>query len=95
MAGLRAGAERSRMSTVADRSRCPSCGERVSPFAAGCAICGADLDTHRWDTGPATTQRAGSFLSALTFGSETGKWLLIAVLVLVFGLPALALLGIY
>ena len=37
----------------------------------------------------------GVFLSALTFGSETGKWLLIAVLVLVFGLPALALLGIY
>jgi hypothetical protein len=83
------------MSTMADRSRCPSCGERVSPFAAGCAICGADLDMRRWDTGPATTQRAGSFLSALTFGSETGKWLLIAVLVLVFGLPALALLGIY
>jgi hypothetical protein len=83
------------MSTMADRSRCPSCGERVSPFAAGCAVCGADLDIHRWDTGPATTQRAGSFLSALTFGSETGKWLLIVVLVLVFGLPALALLGIY
>lgn len=26
---------------------CPNCGERVSPFAAGCAICGADLDAHR------------------------------------------------
>lgn len=26
---------------------CPDCGERVSPFAAGCAICGADLDAHR------------------------------------------------
>jgi hypothetical protein len=26
---------------------CPDCGERVSPFAGGCAICGADLDEHR------------------------------------------------
>ena len=56
---------------------------------------GADLDIRRWDTGPATTQRAGSFLSALTFGSETGKWLLIVVLLLVLGMPALAMLGIH
>lgn len=28
-------------------NRCPSCGERVTPFAAGCALCGADLDPHR------------------------------------------------
>jgi hypothetical protein len=28
-------------------SRCPACGERVSPFAAGCAICGADLEAAR------------------------------------------------
>jgi hypothetical protein len=27
---------------------CPQCGERVTPFAAGCAICGADLDPRRW-----------------------------------------------
>lgn len=26
---------------------CPSCGEPVSQFAAGCAICGADLEAHR------------------------------------------------
>ena len=30
-----------------DVNRCPSCGERVSPFAAGCALCGADLDPRR------------------------------------------------
>lgn len=29
------------------RPRCPNCGEPVSPFAAGCALCGADLDAHR------------------------------------------------
>ena len=28
-------------------SRCPSCGEHVSPFAAGCAICGEDLEAAR------------------------------------------------
>ena len=28
-------------------SRCPECGEPVSQFAAGCAICGADLEAHR------------------------------------------------
>jgi predicted amidophosphoribosyltransferase len=26
---------------------CPRCGERVSAFAAGCSICGADLDPRR------------------------------------------------
>jgi hypothetical protein len=83
------------MPTMPDRSRCPSCGERVSPYAAGCAICGADLDTRRWDTGPGTAQRAGSWLSAITFGSELGKWLPIAVLLLMVGLPVLAYLGIY
>jgi len=27
---------------------CPQCGERVTPFAAGCALCGAELDPKRW-----------------------------------------------
>jgi hypothetical protein len=31
---------------MADR-RCPNCGEPVTPFAAGCAICGTDLEAHR------------------------------------------------
>ena len=53
---------------MADRSRCPACGERVSPYAAGCATCGADLDPGRWDTGPGVVQRAGSWLAALTWG---------------------------
>src|SRR3569623_2091545 len=25
-----------------DPSRCPGCGERVTPYAAGCAFCGAE-----------------------------------------------------
>ena len=52
-----------------DKTRCPSCGERVMPFAAGCSICGADLDVTRWDTGPSLPQRIGSWLSALSFGA--------------------------
>lgn len=28
-------------------SRCPNCGEPVSPFAAGCAICGTNLEAAR------------------------------------------------
>ena len=27
--------------------RCPQCGEPVSQFAAGCAVCGTDLEAHR------------------------------------------------
>jgi hypothetical protein len=32
---------------MAQDRRCPQCGEPVTPFAAGCAICGADLEAHR------------------------------------------------
>jgi len=28
-------------------TKCPNCGEPVSPFAAGCAICGTDLEAAR------------------------------------------------
>ena len=28
-------------------TKCPGCGEPVSVFAAGCAVCGADLEQHR------------------------------------------------
>jgi hypothetical protein len=53
---------------MADRTRCPNCGERVMPFAAGCSICGADLDTTRFDTGPSLGQRLGSWFSAISYG---------------------------
>ena len=56
-----------------DRSRCPGCGERVTPFAAGCAWCGVDLDFRRWDTGPSAAQRAGSWLRALGSGPSLGR----------------------
>lgn len=57
----------------ADPGRCPKCAERVTPFAAGCALCGADLDPGRWDSGPTLAQRAGSLTAALRFGPTAGR----------------------
>ena len=36
---------------------CPKCGERVTPYAAGCALCGADLDPKRWQKPVSARQR--------------------------------------
>jgi hypothetical protein len=36
---------------------CPQCGERVTPYAAGCALCGADLDPKRWQKPASVRQR--------------------------------------
>jgi hypothetical protein len=70
-----------------DRSRCPNCKEPVSPFAAGCAVCGTDLDTKRWDTGPSGINRLGSWFSALSMGqSFSSPWVWVGiVLFLAFG----------
>ena len=60
----------------------------MSPYAAGCAVCGADLDTARWDTGPGAGQRAGSFLSSLTHGGipQWAIWaLVIAAALIAYG----------
>jgi predicted amidophosphoribosyltransferase len=40
-----------------DPGRCPSCGERVTPYAAGCALCGAELDPRRWHNPPSRLHR--------------------------------------
>jgi hypothetical protein len=50
------------------------------PFAAGCAICGAELDTTRFDTGPSVFQRIGSWFGALSFGPRmSGPAVLLAL----------------
>ena len=67
-----------------DRSRCPNCGERVQPFAAGCAVCGADLDTKRWDTGPSVVQRAGSWFTSIGYGPALSGGAVVAVLVIAY-----------
>jgi hypothetical protein len=73
-----------------DRSRCPQCGERVSPFAAGCAVCGADLDPSRWDKGPGLGNRIGSTLTAVTYG-YAARWVLGGLVLVV----VLAYLGVF
>lgn len=46
-------------------TRCPNCGEHVSPFAAGCALCGADLDPDRTRHVP-ISRRLGSAWDAFS-----------------------------
>lgn len=43
---------------------CPNCGERVTPYAAGCALCGADLDPKRWQKPASAGQRLSIRLPA-------------------------------
>ncbi len=50
-------------------NRCPRCRERVSPFAAGCALCGADLDPARTDHVP-LSRRLGSAWDAFSVRPE-------------------------
>jgi hypothetical protein len=83
---------------MADRSRCPNCREPVSPYAAGCAVCGADLDPARWDSGPSLLNRIGSWFSSLGMGpSRGGPWVLIGFIAfLLFGGSLIAaLMGLF
>jgi hypothetical protein len=45
---------------------CPHCGERVSAFAAGCALCGAELDPRRGQGPPKVTDRAKRLFGSLS-----------------------------
>jgi predicted amidophosphoribosyltransferase len=66
-------------------NRCPECGEHVSPYAAGCALCGADLDPDRTRHVP-LSRRIGSAWDAFTVRTEL---IVLAILILV-GLSYLA-----
>jgi predicted amidophosphoribosyltransferase len=45
---------------------CPNCGERVSAFAAGCALCGAELDPRRGQGPPTAADRAKRLFGSLS-----------------------------
>ena len=61
-------------------NRCPGCGEHVTPYAAGCALCGADLDPDRNRHVP-LSRRIGSAWDA--FGVRTDLIVLAIVVVVV------------
>ena len=52
---------------------CPNCGERVTPYAAGCALCGADLDPKRWQRPLSTGQRLSVRMPASLRRAITGR----------------------
>ena len=41
---------------------CPRCAERVTPYAAGCAQCGAELDPSRWHSRLSFRRRLSYYL---------------------------------
>jgi hypothetical protein len=64
-----------------DKTKCPQCDSRVMPLAAGCSICGADLDTSRFDTGPSLAQRIGSWFGALSYGPKVSGPVVVIALI--------------
>jgi hypothetical protein len=52
---------------------CPRCGERVTPYAAGCALCGADLDPKRWQRPVSVRQRLSVRMPAGLRRAITGR----------------------
>jgi hypothetical protein len=62
-------------------NRCPDCGEHVSPFAAGCAICGADLDPGRTRHVP-LSRRIGSAWDAFSVRTDLIVLAIVIVVVL-------------
>jgi hypothetical protein len=75
--------------TFSHPNRCARCKERVTPFAAGCAICGADLDPRR-DRRVPLSRRIGSAWDAFTLSTE----LVVLAIVVVLALSYLILGGI-
>lgn len=68
------------------KDRCPNCGVRVSPFAAGCAVCGADLDIHRFDR-PTVMERVRRAMPS-TYGLPTWVYFLVGGFVAYFVITA-------
>jgi predicted amidophosphoribosyltransferase len=60
-------------------NRCPDCGEHVSPYAAGCAICGAELDPNRTRHVP-ISRRIGSAWDAFSVRTDL---IVLAIVILV------------
>ena len=73
-------------------SRCPNCGQPVSAFAAGCAICGADLEAAR---ARAAARRRPELPEMPRLGVGAGRidWIHVAIaVVLALAIPPVGLL---
>ena len=62
-------------------NRCPQCGEHVSPYAAGCALCGAALDPDRTRHVP-LSRRVGSAWDAFSVRTDLIVLAIVIVVVL-------------
>ena len=78
--------------------RCPSCGEPVSAFAAGCAVCGFDLERFRAQRAARRARRPTVPTPAVRLPEVDDDWVMLALTALLvfvaplFGL-VLAILG--
>jgi predicted amidophosphoribosyltransferase len=54
-----------------DPTRCPNCGERVTPDAAGCSLCGESLDPQRWQRPSGLVGRSRALWRAVVGESRT------------------------
>lgn len=70
-------------------NECPRCGAYVSPYAAGCSICGTDVARRRW---PLQVRLALPF-SAPGFGEGAALTLLMVVIALFAPLYGMLLAG--
>ena len=59
--------------------RCPECGEPVSAFAAGCAICGTDLERHRAEEAARRARRPSMPAPASRVPAVDDDWLMLGV----------------
>jgi len=64
-------------------SKCPQCGASVSQFAAGCAICGADLVAARAGRGDTLGDRIGRLEPDFLRSAETRRELIMLALITV------------
>jgi hypothetical protein len=76
--------------------RCPQCGEPVTPFAAGCAICGADLEEHHQAVAARAARPGIPTVRLPAVDEDVGMLLIVTALVLLFPVVGLvvAILGI-
>ena len=74
-------------------THCPDCGQRVTPFAAGCAVCGADLEAAR--AAKSAKRRIELPRARCYSGSSSGRidWVHLAVAIVVaLAIPPVGLL---